>query len=318
MKKFNFLNPSPDPSERPGPSRKNVSPQAKALVSIGVVGIVLTGALYWYTHRPSAAPLPSPPPQAVTRPQPLQPLTPLEPPEVKPEVVKPPVAAKTPESVKQQAVVPPKVEPSRAETPNVGVPSKVPLEVAKPPAPPQQSPKPAATLAQAEKPTPKPLAEATEPEGKREKRYTLQVATLVLERNALTLKKRLEELGYAPIIHKTTAPIARHRVFGGEFSSREEAEQTVGRLNADGFSTDLVELDDGKFGLEVGSYSSLNRAIDLAQSLQKKNYTPKIISETAPTPVHVVRVGEYEDRSEAVKALEALKRQGFTALIVTR
>jgi cell division protein FtsN len=102
----------------------------------------------------------------------------------------------------------------------------------------------------------------------------------------------------------------------GEFGSREEAERTARRLNVDGFSSNLVESEDGMFRLEVGSYYNLNKAIDLARTLQEKKYTPKIDSKAVPTPVHQVRVGEYESRTEALKALEALKRQGFTPLIV--
>ncbi len=228
------------------------------------------------------------------------------------------VPVKTPESLKQQAAVPPKVGDLMEEGSKVGVPSKVPSEVAKPAETSQQSPTPAETPAQAEKPALRPLTEATEPEVKTEKRYTLQVATLVVERNALTLKKRLEDLGYTPIVRMTTAPITHHRVFGGEFGNREEAGQTAGRLNADGFSTNLVELEDGKFGPEVGSYLSLNRAIDLAHSLQKKNYTPKITSKTVPTPVYAVRIGNYEDYVEAQEVFEVLKKEGFTPLIVSQ
>ncbi len=84
----------------------------------------------------------------------------------------------------------------------------------------------------------------------------------------------------------------------------------------DGFSANLVELEDGKFGLDVGSSFRLNEAIDLARSLQTKNYTPRILSTAAPTSVHQVRIGEYENRSEAQEAFEALKKEGFTPLIV--
>lgn len=381
MKKFNFLNPFPDPSERPGLSRGNVSPPAKRLVIIGIVGIVLVSVVYWYLNGPL---MKAPPP-------PTQSLTPAKLPQAKPEVVKPEVATlkellwsilyeqkatrrvlvrkgllsneevleevkvvmrelegkrerqdfepdgqlavpeKTPEPEKQPAAVPPKVgglreesskvetspmETPRVEIPEVAVPSKVLSEVARPAQTPQQSSKPAETPAQAEKPAPKPLTEATKPDVKREGRYTLQVATLVVEQNALTLKRRLEELGYTPMIRMTTASITHHRVFGGEFNSREEAEQTAGRLNADGFSTNLVELEDGKFGPEIGSYFNLNQAIDLAHSLQKKNYTPKIASKASPTPVYAVRIGDYEDHAEVQEAVEVLNKEGFTPLIV--
>ncbi len=193
---------------------------------------------------------------------------------------------------------------------------EAPPVVVGPPEVPQASPKPPRAPAVAEKPVPKPMAKVTEPEIKREKRYTLQVASLGVERNALTLKKQLEGLGYNPVIRMTTVPITRHRVYAGEFSSREEAEKTARSLNVDGFPSNLVEIEGGKFRLEVGSSFHLNEAIDLARSLRKKNYTSKIDSETAPTPVHQVRIGEYENRAEAQKAVEALKKEGFTPLMV--
>ncbi len=178
--------------------------------------------------------------------------------------------------------------------------------------------KPAETLAKAEKPTPEPLAKVAKPRVKTKIEYSVQVATLVLERNVLALKERLEKLGYSPIIRKTTARIPRHRVFGGEFSSREEVEQTARRLNVDGFPSKLVNIEGGKFRLEVGSFLRLNEAIDVAHRLQKKNYTAKIVSKAAFTPVHQVRVGKYENRPEALKALEVLKKKGFAPLIVKR
>ncbi len=193
---------------------------------------------------------------------------------------------------------------------------EAPPVVAGPPKVPQASPKPPRVPPVAEKPAPKPMAKVTEPEIKREKRFSLQVATLVLKRNVLALNARLEELGYTPVIRMTTVPITRHRVYAGEFGRREEAEQTARSLNVDGFPSNLVEIEGGKFRLEVGSSFHLNEAIDLARSLRKKNYTSKIDSETAPTPVHQVRIGEYENRAEAQKAVEALKKEGFTPLMV--
>ena len=196
------------------------------------------------------------------------------------------------------------------------IPSEVPSKVAKPTVTPRESPKPASPPSKMEKPAPKRSAKAPEPKVKPEKRYRVQVASLVIERNALSLKNHLEKLGYTPLIRRTTAPIARHRVYVGEFGSREEAERTARRLNVDGFPSNLVESEDGMFRLEVGSYYNLNKAIDLAHTLQEKKYTPKIDSKAVPTPVHQVRVGKFGSRAEALKALEALKRQGFTPLIV--
>ena len=130
------------------------------------------------------------------------------------------------------------------------------------------------------------------------------------------LMERLEKLGHSPVIRKTTASITRHWVRVGEFTSREEVEGTARRLNVDGFPSNIVDLGQGKFTLEIGSAFNLDDAIDLAHSLQKKNYTPKIVSKPTPTPVHQVRVGAYGDRAEALQAIEELKKQGFTPVLV--
>jgi cell division septation protein DedD len=151
-----------------------------------------------------------------------------------------------------------------------------------------------------------------------EKQYTLQVASLVREQNALALKNRLEKLGYTPVIRKLTAPITHHRVFAGEFSTREEAERAARKLNVDGFPSRVVPITGGKFAPEAGSFLRLNQAIDLAHQLQQKTFTAKIVSEPTPTPVHQVRVGEYENRAEALEALDSLKRKGLKPLIVKR
>ena len=167
-----------------------------------------------------------------------------------------------------------------------------------------------------EEPAPPPTAKVRKPEVTGERRFTVQVAALVVERNALALKARLEQLGFRPVIRTTTASITRHRVYVGEFRSRQEAEQTARRLNVDGFPSNLIEMEGGKFHLQVGSFFHLNEAIDLAHDLQKQNYASKIISKAVPTRVHAVRVGVYESRSEAREVLEALTRQGLTPFIV--
>lgn len=167
-----------------------------------------------------------------------------------------------------------------------------------------------------EQPTPKPKTEVPEHAEKRERGYAIQVASLVLEQNALALKARLEKLGFRPMIRTTTARITHHRVYAGEFSSREEATKRGQRLRRDGFPVKEVEIEGGKIGLEVGSSVRLNEAITLTQRLKKMQYTAKVVSGTAPTRVHQVRVGKYPSRAEALRVVQALKREGFEPLVV--
>lgn len=167
------------------------------------------------------------------------------------------------------------------------------------------------------KPASVPLAKARDSGITTATRYAVLVASLVDQGNALSVKRKLEDLGYTPVIHMTTAPIARYRVYEGEFRSREQAERTARRLNVDGFASNLVETAGKRYRLEIGWYFSFEKANDLANALKAKNYDPKIVSKTAPTPMHQVRVGGFADRAEALKVVEALQKEGLSARIVT-
>lgn len=169
-----------------------------------------------------------------------------------------------------------------------------------------------------EEPIPKPQTEVSAPQDKPGRGYTIQVASLVREDNTRALKARLEKLGFHPMIHLTMARITHHRVYTGQFSSHAEAELTAKRLRGDGYQASLVELEDRTFSLEVGSTFRRDEAVNMTRKLQQKGYSPKIVSKTIPTQVHQVRVGEYQNRAEARKALEVLQQHGFTPLLVRR
>lgn len=367
MKKYNFVNEPPDdPFEVDGGPGGGLSPAAKRLLIIGIVGIVLGGGLYVYLTyfaeapgvpgRPLAvrekpiqrpvAPPPSTQPQA--RPEPFRPAQvreePLTSPQVRQEPLKPSVQ---PPVAKQEAQGPPPVQ-AKAEksTSPVQPPQEATAQTGdqgvKPPRETQaktEKPTPLAHAkvekafpqqgARAEKPSPEPQAKVEKPApqamakvpttpGTVERQYAIQVASLVREQNALSLQKRLEKMGYTPDVRKVTARITQHRVYVGEFNSREEAGRTARQLNVDGFPSNVVAIKGGKFALEAGSFLRLNEAIDLARNLQTKNYTAKIVSDPVPTAVHQVRVGKYGNRAEALKALDSLKRKGFEPLVVTR
>jgi cell division septation protein DedD len=310
MKRYNFLKRPFEPLDPDKGSTGSLSPQARRLLVIGLVGVVLAGGLYVYTTYFGDVPLPFPVSLSPGGKSAPPPPTPARPPQVSQAPIKPPIPLKPPETEKAEPGV-----PSKAETPREAVPG-----VTKSPEVPSGRPAPARVDKAAPQPSPAPksVAKATEPKEKGEARYSVQVASLVVEQNARSLQERLKKLGYSAVVQKTTARLTRHRVYSGDFNSREEAEQAARQLNVDGFPSTVVQGENGKFRLEVGSPLRLDDAIDLARNLERKNHTAKIVSQPASTPVHQVWVGEYGDRAEALKTLEALKKQGFTPVIVKR
>ena len=317
MRKSNLRRGDRNPSERGSLSLENLSPQAKRLVIIGVIGLVFVAGVYIYSAYFTEIPPPPPPPLALRQvaPKPPPPTPPtVQLPETRPEEAKPLTPPSPPAAPVTEQAVP---GPRKTETPEVAVkPAEAPKVEVKPTEAPKATAKTVETPLPEKKPIRQQVAKVEEPKGKGERRYAVQVASLVMERNALSLKERLEKLGYSPVLRKTTVPLTRHWVRVGEFTNRGEAEGEARRLNVDGFPSNIVDLGQGKFTLEIGSVFHLNDAIDLARSLEKKNYAPKIVSKPAPTPLHQVRVGEYRDRSEALKAIEELKGQGFAPILV--
>jgi len=320
MKRYNFLKRSFEPLDPERGSTGSLSPQARRLLIIGLVGVIIAGGLYVYTTYFGDIPLPLPislSPGGKSAPPPPPP-APTKPPQVSQAPVKPPIPLKPPETERREPEVSPKAETPREAVPGVTKPPEAPSERPAPTRADKAAPQPPPAPTVAEKPAPKSLAKATEPKETGEARYSVQVASLVVEQNARSLLERLKKIGYSAVVQKTTARVTRHRVYSGEFNSREEAEQAARQLNVDGFPSNVVQGANGKFRLEVGSSVRLDDAIDLARNLEKKNHTARIVSQPAPTPVHQVWVGEYADRAEALKTLEALKKQGFTPVIIKR
>lgn len=345
MKKYNFLDEPPDdPFESDGAPTGRLSPAARRLLVIGLVGVALAGGLYVYTtyfgeSPPSPArplglrggqgdrptpPVPAPAKPTEVRQEPFRPTPVREEAVTSSQVASKPVTAPAPPQTAKQEAIPPTPKTLQAKPPSAPSQAQKPT----PPAQPREKPAMASGVdvekprpqapAKAEKPAPTVVAKATQPQITSEGQYAVQVASLVREKNVLSLKKQLEELGYSPDIRKITIPITHHRVYAGEFGSREEADRTARKLNVDGFPSTVVTLKGGMFAPEVGSFLRLNLAIDLAHDLQKKNYAGKIVSRPTPTPVHQIRVGTFASRSEARKTLEALKGKGFQPLIVKR
>jgi cell division septation protein DedD len=319
MKRYNFLKRPLEPLEPDKGSTGSLSPQARRLLIIGLAGVVIAGGLYVYTTYFGDVPLPLPislSPGDKGAPPPPPP-TPAKPPQVPQAPVKPPVPLKPPDTEKAEPGVASNVEAPREAVSGVTKPPEVPSAPPAPATAEKATPQPVPPPTVAGKPSPQ-LAKVTEPKEKGEARFTVQVASLVVEQNARSLQERLKRLGYSPVVQKGIARVTRHRVYTGDFSTREEAEQAARRLSVDGFASKAVQGENGRFRLEVGLPLRLDDAIDLARNLERKNHPAKIVSQPVATPVHQVWVGEYGDRAEALKTLEALKKQGFAPVIVKR
>ena len=309
MAEPNFNKESPEeewPSEREGTGASVQEDQRESsglrrVLILLVIGVVLVGG--WYLAQPLFF-KPAPPVTVSSPPAaPAPPIKIAAP--AAPAVPSPTTLAKPPatEETKQTATAPPAkatapIPPAKVETPAKAT--------AAPPASEQKpAPQPKATAKVAEKPTPK-----TSPAS-----FTLQVGAMVMEGNAVALKRKLDGSGFPATIRKGTGFVAKQIVTVGEPTGKVEAEDLARRLNVDGFPSQLLAVGN-KFTPQIGAFFILNEAIDLAREVQKKNYTPKITSKQVTTTVYQVRSGKFSSRAAAVKRGDELRSKGFSVSVV--
>jgi cell division septation protein DedD len=312
MAKFGFRKGASEDEGNPGDREMEVTPpegisespeggdegdgRSRRIFIIAGLGLVLIGGLY-LANQLFLTP-PSPPP------------TPIRPAIPAPQTKAPAPASPTKEVA--PAPVAPAMPAAKAEArpatnaPAAGVaptgPSKPEGEKAaqseKAPVPPKTE------VPSAAKPAPAPSAG-----------YSLQVAAMVMEANAESLKRKLDAVGFQSVIRKGTAFVTKHVVTVGDPTGKSEAEDLARRLTVDGFPSQLVTVG-GQFTPQIGAFFNLDEAIDLARELQKRNYPPKITSKPANTVVFQIRHGKFDSRTAAVKRGEELKAKGFNFLVV--
>lgn len=247
---------------------------------------------------------PPPPPPPVVRPQPRPPVAQPRPPAAPP-------GAQTPS--------PPATAAPQAKAPAAAPAAKAPPAApqAKAPPPPPPAAKVEAKAATPPAPPPPPPAEkgAAESKAARKVSYSLQVAAMVQEANAISMQRRLGQMGYKPRVRKGNAYVTKHVVYGGEPVSKSEAEEVGRRLTIDGFHLVVKPVGKGH-APELGAFIDLNEAIDLARDIQKKGYVPRIVSKPVNTVVYQIRLGEFPSTHAARTKGEELKSKGFQYLIV--
>lgn len=149
-------------------------------------------------------------------------------------------------------------------------------------------------------------------------RFSVQVGALAHEVNARALRQRLEKLGYPVTIRMAQTPSTQHVVLVTAPGDRTEADALVERMKAEGIPATVSESDGRSYRVEAGRSEVLDQAIDLAHDLQKKGFTPKIVSETSSSTLYLVRVGQFTSRAEASHKARELREKGFPTLIVKK
>jgi len=258
----------------------NMTPQAKRLIMLGLLGIVLVGGAF-VVNTYFLAPGPSPAP----------PVRPVLPPPPKLPVATPAPAPGAPGAPGPQGApgAPPKPQIA-FPSPGLGTPTASPA--------PGAPPKPAGV----------PPASGS---------YTVQVGAFAVKTNAEKMQKRLEEKGHTVTIRQGSSKVPGHRVLVGEYADKADAQAQRDKVTAaGGKGAKVVAMGAGKFTVEAGTFKSLDAAIDLSRGLQQSGLASRIDSRPTGAGLYQVQVGSYATKEDAESQVAGLRKEGLSPIVM--
>jgi len=323
-----------------------VQPQEKGRQTGMVVLLLLLlggfGYLYFFTGliRPQEQPpAPQPPPQVVKQPLPARDAAPVEAEktgEQKAQVTPSPVAAVAPAAsavkpgqktadAKVAAVSPAKPEEKK---PAPAKPAVKPEPVKAAVAPAVKKPEPLKTAVPVKQPE-KGVAEAKPAQSKQAEPvrkvaaapkkngpWTVVAGLYVVEEVLAEDLTKVKKAGFAPLMTSgPKRPVAMNRLFYGEYSSKEEAQKAVEKLQqaaGSGFSTQRGT----KHEVYAGSYAVLSGAQAEQQRLSAAGVKVSIKKAQVPLASRKLTAGTFTDRKAADAAVKKLKAAGIAAPVL--
>lgn len=294
------------------------------------------GYLYFFTGliRPQEQPpAPQPPPQVVKQPLPARDAVPADAAktaEQKPQAVPPapassaPAVAK-PTDTKAAVASAPKVEEKKPAPAKPAVKPEPVKAAAAPAAKKQELPKPAVPAKQPEKavadakPVQPKQTEAVRKVAAPPKKngpWTVVAGLYVVEEVLAEDLTKVKKAGLTPLMTSgPKRPVAMNRLFYGEYSSKEEAQQAVEKLQrtaGSGFSAQRG----AKHEVYAGSYAVLSGAQAEQQRLATAGVKVSIKKAQVPLASRKLTAGTFTDRKAADDAVKKLKAAGIAAPVL--
>lgn len=327
---FKFGKEPTHEDSQPQPADKGRQTSLLVLLLVLVGGF---GYLYFFTGmiRPQEQPpAPPPPPQVVKQPLPARDAAPPAAAQKTPAAPAggPSASAVPPGKPQQPAVVGTAATPvakSQQDTkPAAAKPVPAPLkavETAKPAAQPPKTEQSKPLVAKSEtkpavaKPEPKPAAiqparpavAEKKPVAKSAGPWTVVVGYYVVEETLAADMAKVKKAGLNPVMTSgPKRPVTMHRLYVGEFGSRAEGQQVLGKIKQLGGSGFLVQR--GEFyDLFAGSYAVLGGAEAEQQRLAAAGFKASIRKLQVPLVSRKLTAGTFTERKVAEAAVKKLK-----------
>ena len=147
--------------------------------------------------------------------------------------------------------------------------------------------------------------------------YLIQVCSCVLKNNAEMAFRRLDYLGFSPIMKETIGRTKMHNIYTDHLQ-RGEANRLMDQIKGQGFEPVLLSDSDGKYRLRIASCLYKESAQKILKKLTRLGYQVNIHKETTATKMYSVLLGQYRNMDEAENTRLELKSNGFQSPILKR
>jgi cell division septation protein DedD len=154
---------------------------------------------------------------------------------------------------------------------------------------------------------------ATVPEGGR---YSVQTGAFILEASVREQEKKLASLGYETFRKEGSTTALMNTLTVGPFSDIEEARKAVSEIRDAGIDSNLVRQAGGEAIVNAGSYLLDENANRIEGKIRSMGYPVALTKKQARLPMTFLRIGRFEEISEASGLKDELKEKGLDAIVV--
>ena len=148
--------------------------------------------------------------------------------------------------------------------------------------------------------------------------FFIQVGAFSVKANADRVIKKLMSGGFSPLVQTRTTRSSMHVVFIGGFADKKSPQNMVTELKSKGLNPLLKKNDNGSYSIILGKEKSKERAEALKQKLAKRGIFTSLKPMTVDMRMFVVRVGGFENNTNALEGQEKLEHLGYKGTLIRK
>ncbi len=148
--------------------------------------------------------------------------------------------------------------------------------------------------------------------------YTLQLGVFTEKKNAETVIKQVEALGFTPETLEKPVNVKNIGIYTGYYRYRELATEGSAKLSNDGFANKVVLKGPGNYTVEVGTYKTDKAADVVVKKLNAKGYKVDVDYTTVKKPASVVLLRNIEGSDRLKEITDALAAKKIDYLVIRK